>query len=485
MGTYIGRVLSLARQIAGALEYAHKQNIVHGDLKPSNVLLTPDAIPLLLDFNLSQDFTSDVSLRGGTLPYMPPEHLQLVAENAALHENTGSEVASDVYSFGALLYELLAGVAPYHDLRRANNPAAMATLMLAEIEKGPPSVRRHNRFVSVRLESLVLRCLSRDKAKRPATISEVKHALERETRPWVGAALTARIRPLMFSAAASIPLVILTGTGTYIATRPPGYLANYEEGMRLASFGQLDDAVAQFTSSVRLNPSFRPARFQLAKTFVAQGEFDLAINELGRLARSGNDTQSMEYLGYCFNLKGVSISANPWYERALQNGAGSMQLYNNLGASYVEGSSTLSLRERLDRSESFLMKALKLSPSSITIRINILRNSCAKSTMKLDNNPIVAWPHARSLIADAPDDPLVKYQVARWYQAALAQRRENQTDDRDYSGDAPLEARKRFEAVCAELREQNNGNSAPALGGKSVRASFGAKAFFLEPLSER
>ena len=79
--TYVDGVLKIAIQMAEALEAAHEQGILHGDLKPSNVLLTPEGRPLLLDFNLSQDFVLSPGVCGGTLPYMPPEYLRVLARH--------------------------------------------------------------------------------------------------------------------------------------------------------------------------------------------------------------------------------------------------------------------------------------------------------------------------------------------------------------------------------------------------------------------
>ena len=110
---YADAIVRLGTQLADALAYTHKKGILHRDIKPSNILLTPQGVPMLLDFNLSWDAEAVTSLVGGTVPYMAPEMLQaVIAENPASHS---ADCRADVYSLGAILYELLFGVPPFGD----------------------------------------------------------------------------------------------------------------------------------------------------------------------------------------------------------------------------------------------------------------------------------------------------------------------------------------------------------------------------------
>ena len=99
----------LASKLASALSHAHLRGIVHGDLKPANILIRNDGEPALIDFNLSQpkDLVEQTVI-GGTLPYMAPEQLRSLISRQAT-----SSPASDVFSLGIILYEVIEGRLPF------------------------------------------------------------------------------------------------------------------------------------------------------------------------------------------------------------------------------------------------------------------------------------------------------------------------------------------------------------------------------------
>jgi serine/threonine protein kinase len=480
-GTYVDGVLKMAIQIADALAHAHQQGIVHGDLKPSNVLLAPDGKPLLLDFNLSQDSTRAPGMCGGTLPYMPPEHLKLVAEGQLLHSGLVADVASDIYSYGALLYELLAGTTPVNKHHDAPDSPTAAKLLLAKIKQGPDSIRCVDPLVSRRLESVVLRCLAFDAGDRPASISEVRQLLQAERRSLSAIARQARVRPVLFSMAVGLPLAVLTGGVVHVASQPPRYLANFEKGSQLAANGESERAAEYLISAVHDNPSFAPARFQLGRARVALGEIDLAMNEFGELAtRSTTDPQSMAYLAYCFNLKRNHVAAIPWYERAIRSGASSTAVYNNLAASYVDASSQLPRSEQLNRAEHYLRKALDPANPSPTVQLNIVRHALAKWQDDPSYDPCQVWRHAKSIVASAPNDFFVECHVAHWYQAVRNRKSANSEPDAGENlSDAKMSALRRFAEIHDKVRASNQ--SLHSLLGLDSGGSFPSHRYFLEP----
>ncbi len=159
----------LMETLARAIHVAHKRGIVHRDLNPSNILMAPDGTPKISDFGLAKLLLDDsaVSLNGvilGTPSYMAPE--QVSGDKARIGPGI------DIYALGAILYELLTGAAPFRGL------TPMETLcQVMEAEVVPPSRLRHG--VPEELETICLKCLDRDPARRYASAEELADDLKR------------------------------------------------------------------------------------------------------------------------------------------------------------------------------------------------------------------------------------------------------------------------------------------------------------------
>ena len=161
------RAAGYLRLIADAMHAAHALGIVHRDLKPSNVLVDKLDRPRVTDFGLAHRVAADASLPAGggavgTPSYMPPEQ-------AAGRE---ADARSDVYGLGATLYELLTGRPPF----RADS-AIDTILQVKEAEPAPP--RLLNRKVPKDLETLCLKCLAKEPARRYQSAAELSEDLGR------------------------------------------------------------------------------------------------------------------------------------------------------------------------------------------------------------------------------------------------------------------------------------------------------------------
>ena len=175
-GLGVQRSLRYAVQIADALARAHEAGIVHRDLKPSNVIITPDDRVKVLDFGVAKllDRGSDSSetvTRGapitdagvavGTAAYMSPEQA----------EGKKIDARSDVFSFGAVLYEMITG-------RRSFAGDSQVAILSKVLNEEPPAPGTIVTDLSQDVERTVLRCLRKDPARRFQTMADLKVALD-------------------------------------------------------------------------------------------------------------------------------------------------------------------------------------------------------------------------------------------------------------------------------------------------------------------
>jgi eukaryotic-like serine/threonine-protein kinase len=168
----IPTAVRIVSAIARAVEYLHRQGIVHRDLKPSNILLDAQGEPYLTDFGLAKFFAQDAEhtatgVIAGTPAYMAPEQAA----------GRGREVGpgADVYSLGAILYELLTGVPPFLE----ENPL---DTLLNVLSVDPMLPRRLNPKIPRQLELICLTCLQKTPGERYASAEALADDLDRFAR---------------------------------------------------------------------------------------------------------------------------------------------------------------------------------------------------------------------------------------------------------------------------------------------------------------
>ena len=166
----------LARQAAGyvckiaqAVQYAHTQGVLHRDLTPANILLDPFDQPRVSDFGLAKLRSGDSALTVtgqilGSPSYMPPEQ--------AAGKFANSEPTADIYSLGAILFELLTGRPPFQ--------GETLQFILAQVQTAEPvTPRRLNPAIPEDLQTICLKCLQKEPARRYATARELADDLDR------------------------------------------------------------------------------------------------------------------------------------------------------------------------------------------------------------------------------------------------------------------------------------------------------------------
>ncbi|HEU5048708.1 MAG TPA: protein kinase [Gemmatimonadales bacterium] len=179
----VAEAVRIASEVAGALDYAHRHNIVHRDIKPENILLQ-DGAALVADFGIALavqqaggERLTQTGLSLGTPAYMSPEQ--------SLGERTVG-TRSDIYALGAVTYEMLTGEPPF------TGPSAQA-IVARLLSESPRPVRATRPGVSPSVEAAVLRALEKLPADRFATPSEFAAALASPTLPPDPRAAAARL----------------------------------------------------------------------------------------------------------------------------------------------------------------------------------------------------------------------------------------------------------------------------------------------------
>lgn len=289
-------ILEIFRTLCSAVSYAHQKLVVHRDLKPANILVTAEGTPKLLDFGIAKllDGSGEKTSPGAgalTPVYASPEQVR----------GEAITTATDVYTLGVLLYELLSGARPY---RATGSALEIAQAICMEIPA--PMASRAGRRISPDLENIVQKALRKEMDRRYVSVEQFSEDIRKylDGYPVMARADTRGYRVRKFAGrnktaigvGALIAITVLSGTG---AIAWQAHLANE----RFQDVRELADAyLFEFHDAIRDLPGATPAR----QLVVRRG-----IQYLDKLARQrGKDDSLSRDLGKAY-LRVGSVQGAP------------------------------------------------------------------------------------------------------------------------------------------------------------------------------
>lgn len=268
------RVAGYLKVIAEAVEHAHRRGVLHRDLKPSNILLDELDQPRVTDFGLAKLVNQDTELTVtgqilGSPNYMAPEQ--------AAGKSSASTPQSDIYSLGAILYELLSG-------RPAFQGETLQSILNQAQQADPLPPRRLNPSTPEDLQSICMKCLQKEPERRYASAQEFADDLGRflESKPVLARPVSrlertwlwCRRRPLLAAMSTGLFLAVLLGvTGILWQWRAAEFHAQGELEQRLIAQAEEE--------ATRLN--LYAADIAVASEMIRDGNYGLARRTLERL----------------------------------------------------------------------------------------------------------------------------------------------------------------------------------------------------------
>ena len=250
--------LEMFRRVCGAVDYAHQRLIIHRDIKPANILITKEVEPKLLDFGIAKLVDPEASVTGEqTMTFaaaMTPEY-------ASPEQVRGEAMttASDVYSLGVIVYELLTGQRPYRIKTR--NPTEIARAITEQEPARPSTVvardSKNSRLLKGDLDNIVLKAMRKETHRRYTSVEQFSEDIRRylEGRPVTAHTDTLAYRARKFvtrhkAGGAAALLIVLTLVAGVVATLWQARVARHRAQIAMR---ERDHARTETSKAQRLN----------------------------------------------------------------------------------------------------------------------------------------------------------------------------------------------------------------------------------------
>jgi serine/threonine protein kinase len=297
--TYECAIRGLFGDICDALAALHEAGIVHQDLKPSNVLLSRDARPILLDFNLAVDRLAKPFGVGGTALYMSPEQLDALSGKSG----PAASAHADLFSLGVMFWEVLTGEHPFGPLKDKITKENLVPTLRERQRGGFTPSEVATKGLSKSTIEIARRLLQVDPTARPGSARLVRELFVGKPSRW----------PRWRVAASAVVLAGSALGGAYFLSRAseqpppalPDAISAFREGVGQLKGGDPTGAIASFTIAIRNNPS--EAKAWLGRSVARLSLPGRSGEDLAGALADAQSAQSLDANATAFALHGYVI----------------------------------------------------------------------------------------------------------------------------------------------------------------------------------
>jgi len=325
----VGKAISIAKQICEGLAEAHRLGVIHRDLKPRNIMIDREGNARIMDFGISRSIgakgITDAGVMIGTPEYMSLEQV----------EGKDIDHRTDIYSLGVILYEMLTGMVPFE----GDTPLNIAMKLKSETPQEP---RQLNAQIPEELNSVILKCMEKDREKRFQSAEELFAELRRiekriptTERLFPGRTIPAekrtpsQLKKILGPALVVIAIVIvgivawrfiiqLRVTGSSPPPAPPKVEDYFEAGNQYWKNKKYSKAIKQFEKILVIEPENLEATISLATIQKERGKVKKAIPEYEKaIALNSVDPRPYKHLGEIHEQKQELERAVFYYKKYL------------------------------------------------------------------------------------------------------------------------------------------------------------------------
>ena len=380
-------MLWMVAKLAESLAYAHAKDILHGDIKPSNILLTANGYPMLLDFNLAQDTQRQSARVGGTIPYMAPEQLHelFVLPPTNTPKESAYDVYSEVFSVGVILYELLTGRLPFGDYEETVGKD-LATKCIAAQRCGPPPIQRPD--VDADAAQVVCRCLQFDRHDRFSNMLELQDALE--------ASFGAKESRLTRRSILMGSMLAITFGSSLVAARQRSTFSVACDAYQRRDY---QSAIERLTVVLDEEPNHPLANYLRGRSYLQRDQFEPAANDFSESFQRTQTPSDLSMAGYCWQRVGDLTAAEKSYKKSLLLDDESYATWNNLGCVRAQ-------TEQRDLAINAFDRALLCQENGIALFNRVLAgNESRGESPPSESLVLLAMALANSIHSDTTGDP--------------------------------------------------------------------------------